>query len=293
MSNMSNDPPSGPGRRDLLRNSGLGALALGGLAAGGALIGSTKAAHAATVTDADILNFALNLEYLESEYYLYATTGKGLPSSDTSGSTGASGGVTGGSKVPFKSTAVEQYAMEIVSDEVQHVKFLRSALGSQAVSEPAINLRDSFNTLAKAAGLGSSFDPFANDLNFLLGAFIFEDVGVTAYHGAAPLVQNKQVLAAAAGILGTEAYHAALVRTNLFQMGQGTATAKIAALRAALSQAADDQGVVVNNSSNVVLNDSNAQVYSRTPRQVLNIVYGGIDASKGLFYPKGMNGAIR
>ncbi len=293
MTITSSDHPSEPGRRDLLRNSGLGALALGGLAAGSTLIGSTKAAYAASVTDADILNFALNLEYLEAEFYMRATTGRGLPSSDTTGSTGPSGGVTGGSKVPFSSAVIAQYANEIASDEVQHVIFLRAALGSQAVGEPAINLVDSFNTLAKVAGLPTPFNPFLNDTNFLLGAYIFEDVGVTAYHGAAPLVQNKQVLAAAAGILGTEAYHAALVRTNLFERNQGAATVKISAVRAALSQANDDQGVVVNGVSNVVLNDQQAQVYSRTPRQVLNIVYGGVNATRGLFYPSGMNGAIR
>lgn len=244
-----------------------------------------------TVTDTDILNFALNLEYLEAEFYLRAATGTGLSSSDT-GST--AGTVTGGAAVPFATAAIQQYANEIANDELAHVQLLRGALGSAAVSEPDIDFTNAFNAAAMAAGIGPAFNPFADEGSFLLGAFVFEDVGVTAYHGAASLISSSAILAAAAGILGTEAYHAGMIRTLIAQMGGTTlATAvKIQALRAA----AGGGGETTLTSSTIVNADSNSIAYDRTTNQVLHIVYlnadTGVVVTKGGFFPSGLNGTI-
>ncbi|MFZ3217808.1 MAG: ferritin-like domain-containing protein, partial [Candidatus Acidiferrales bacterium] len=227
------------------------------------------------VTDVDIFNFALNLEYLEAEYYLRAVTGTGLSSADVGTNPGT---VTGGAAVSFTTPAIAAYAAEIAADELAHVRFIRKALADLAVDEPAIDLTNSFNAAAMAAGIGSSFNPFADENSFLVGAFVFEDVGVTAYHGAATLLSSPNNLAYAAGIYATEAYHAGEIRTLIAQLGDPylTYANKISALRAAAGGGAE----TTLSSSSIVAADSNSIAYDRTTDLVLHIVY--LNATAGV-----------
>ena len=284
-------------RRRFLKSAsatGLGLVGAGLLASMEATSASASTDQSNAISDSAILNFALNLEYLEAEFYSYAVYGYGLPSSLTYGK-GQRGPVEGGHEVPFKSSSIRQFATEIARDEHEHVAFLRSALGSAAVARPEININTAFTAAATAAGLikkGQTFNVYANEDNFLLGAFIFEDVGVTAYKGAAPLISNKTYLGAAAGILAVEAYHAANIRTVLYDRGLAADANAISAARNSLD-GPDDQGVTLNGQANIVPADANGLAFSRTPGEVLNIVYLTPKvANSGGFFPQGVNGQL-
>lgn len=286
----------GLSRRKFLAGLSSSAAAAAALGVAGCSSGSQTMSSTPTptptpgVTDTDILNFALNLEYLEAEFYLRAATGTGLSDADAGSGAGA---VTGGAQVPFKTAAIQQYAMEIANDELAHVRFLRSALGSAAVSRPAIDLTNSFNAAASAAGIGSMFDPFSDEDSFLVGAFTFEDVGVTAYHGAAPLLTSTTNLGAAAAIMAVEAYHAGEIRTLIAGLGGNYVTYanQISALRGAAGGGAE----TTVSGSTITAADSNSIAYDRTTSQVLHIVYLNANAGvvkSGGFFPNGLNGTI-
>ena len=298
-------------RRRFLSSAGLAGLGVVGASAlvAGSANAQKVSTDAAALSDASVLNFALNLEYLEAQFYLHAVTGKGLPGSMTGGK-GTHGSVSGGRAVHFKSRHIREYAREIAADERAHVKFLRTALGSAAVAQPAIDLKKSFTAAAQAAGIvrpGHTFDAFACEENFLLAAFLFEDVGVTAYKGAAPLIKNKTYLDAAAGILAVEAYHAANVRTSLYTaegglLGTGLfgrdlrkAAGKLSDARDSLDgHGDDDQGIVnAQGDANIVPTDANGIAYGRQAANVLNVVYlTPKKATSGGFFPQGVNGDI-
>jgi Ferritin-like domain len=110
------DPTKRSGRRSFLRGLGLGAA---GAAFGATGLSATNALSAQPNLDVAILEFALNLEYLEAEFYLRATTGQGLSPADIGPNPGQ---VTGGQKVNFSSPINQAYANEIAAEEQKHVR---------------------------------------------------------------------------------------------------------------------------------------------------------------------------
>lgn len=250
-------------RRDLLYTTAKASLSVGLLGAFIAGCGGSGNDNNNGFTDVDILNFALNLEYLEAEFYAYAVTGaSGLDASEKNG-TGASGATTGGSQVDFSDGEVQAIATQIMHDEILHVRYLRSALGNKAVAKPAIKL--------DALGIG-----FASKAEFLALARAFEDVGVSAYAGAAGLIKLPAYTTAAAQILATEAYHAGNVRLLCVQKGVPTS-------------ALDGKDIPPRQEAYFPVQNSDALAIKRSTAEVLDIVYAGANAEGG-FYPNGLNG---
>src|SRR5687767_5582619 len=115
------------------REFGRRAVATGLWAAvGGAALGLPSVAQAQSITDIDILNFALNLEYLEAEFYTVATTGRRIEDLGIGvSSVGTPGGTVGGGV--SMDSRVAQVARDLANEEQMHVRFLRTALGSAPV----------------------------------------------------------------------------------------------------------------------------------------------------------------
>lgn len=232
------------------------------------------------IEEVDILNFALNLEYLEAEFYTYATTGKSITSfgvgttGRSNGSNQANGGTTkGGAKVTFskEESILHDIAAQIGADERAHVVLLRGALGSSAVAMPNIDL--------SAIGFG-----FGNQTDFLRAARILEDIGVTAYAGAAGMLKTPDIITAAAGLLGAEAEHAATIRTQIARLNIATtAIDGVDLIPPPSGEARQLLSIKV----------SDGLIATRTAGEVLYHALGGkAGVRQGGFFPTGLNGTI-
>ncbi|HLI77668.1 MAG TPA: ferritin-like domain-containing protein [Acidobacteriaceae bacterium] len=153
-------------------------------------------AQAAPATPAisDVLNFALNLEYLEANLYSIVTSGNPVAASLQGSAPGAITGSPG--KLTLDATTFALF-QALASDEVNHINDLRSAitsLNATPISQPAINYA------AKGA--------ITTQAQLLATTRQFTALGNSAYAGAAQfLVSNPAVLTVAAQILGAEGQH--------------------------------------------------------------------------------------
>jgi rubrerythrin len=136
----------------------------------------TRALAKSGVSDVDIVNFALTLEYLEATFY-----------------------TMGVKQVSGLSAADKKLAKQIRDDEDAHVDALIATvkkLGGKPAAKPTFDFGGAF----------------ASSAAFLKTANVLEDTGVSAYNGAATSIKSVDVLAAAGSIVQIEARHAALIR---------------------------------------------------------------------------------
>jgi hypothetical protein len=256
-------------RRAALTTLGLTGAAAGAFALTGCSDGGTIVTTSGTPSPLDVLNFALNLEYLEASFYLYITTGSGLSATDMGAGAGT---VSGGAKVTFTNPQVQTVAQNLATDEQEHVEFLRSTIsqaGGSPVPMPNLNL----------AAMGA----VTSDATFIAAARMLETVGVSAYAGgAAYLTTNPAALTYAAQILDTEAQHEGFLRQLCINLG-------------VTSAAVDSMDIPP--TSSAIFNTSPTTGFNvvRTTSQVLQIVYGAAGqtgVTKGGFFPNGLNGNI-
>jgi hypothetical protein len=250
------------------------------LAIAGAAVGAARLPLSAqTPAASDVVQFALNLEYLEADFYSIATTGqtlqqRGIPTSG-SGISGAT--TTSFGKVAFSNNLVFTAGVvaDIAIDEVDHVLDLRAALtanGITPIAKPPINL----DALASA---GASL---ANEQTFLALARGFEDVGISAYSGGATFLSGSPYLMTAARILAVEGLHSGNLRLEIARLGIPTT-------------ALDAADVIPRPSGSNFFstNLANGLVAFRTPSQVLFLVYGFMaNVTAGGFFPSGVNGVL-
>ena len=230
-----------------------------------------------TLSMVDLLNFALNIEYLGASFYLYITTGNGLSSADLGA---GAGDIPGIPKVNFTNPAVTAVAQELAADEVKHVQFLRatiSSLGGTPVSAPAINL----------AAMGA----LTSDATFLALGRQLATVGYSTYaaifmalsNPEASIGANGSAITYAAQILNTESQHEGTLRQFCIDLG-------------VVSPALDSNDRPP--SSTAIFNtlSNTGTILMRSTSSVLNIVYaapGKSAVTSGVFFPEGLNGNIK
>ena len=222
----------------------------------------------------DVLNFALNLEYLEANFYLYCSTGAGLSSTLNGGGAAVQG--------PPPKLALDANTLalcqQLAQDEVNHISLLRStisSLGGTQIAQPVINLAANGAVTTQA--------------QFLSAARQFTALGGSAYVGSAQfLVSNTTVLTAAGQILGAEGQHAGAI-------------AYLCNTQGVLSPPIDPNDIPPTPTNYFTVQPNTALSPARTTSQVLGVAYGSstptmqtpTGVTVGGFFPSGVNGNIK
>ncbi|KAL9435705.1 hypothetical protein AB3S75_021886 [Citrus x aurantiifolia] len=262
--------------------------------------------------DKDLIQVALNLEFLETEFFLNGALGRGLDSIEPEM---AAGGPppTGASKANLDHTTyriIEEFGYQ----EIGHLRAIVTTVGGFARPQIDLSCHNFANIFDQAVGykLTPPFDPYSNTVNYLLASYVIPYVGLVGYVGTIPNLVNCTSRSLVAGLLGVESGQDAVIRTLLYEradqivvpykMTVAEFTDRISALRNRLGMRGNkDEGLRVprrlgaenRTDSNILSANANSLSYSRTPPEILRIVYGtGSENKPGGFFPNGGNGAV-
>ncbi|KAF6142648.1 hypothetical protein GIB67_015134 [Kingdonia uniflora] len=262
--------------------------------------------------DVDKIQFALNLEFLEAEFFLFGATGFGL---DKNAPELAMGGPPPiGVRKANLDDVTERIINEFGLEEVGHLKAIIETLGG--FPRPLLDLssQNFAEVMDDAFGykLYPPFDPYLNSINYMLASYVIPYMGLVGYVGTNPYLKGYKSKRLLAGLLGVESGQDAVIRTYLYERvdlvvhpyNQTVAkfTDRISQLRNRLAGCGiKDEGLIVppqlgaeqRTSSNVLAANELSLSYDRSPAEILRVVYGsGKENVPGGFYPNGGNGKI-
>ncbi|KAH7513505.1 hypothetical protein FEM48_Zijuj12G0207400 [Ziziphus jujuba var. spinosa] len=263
-------------------------------------------------SDHDLLEFPLNLEYLEAEFFLYGSLGVGL---DHVAPNLTKGGPTPiGGQLATLDSVTRDVILQFALQEVGHLRAIQSVV--EGFPRPLLNLSAATfaSVIDSAFGikLDPPFNPYASTINYLIASYLVPYVGLTGYVGANAKLEGATSKRLVAGLLGVESGQDAVIRALLYERAHqivepyGTTvfefTNKISALRNKLGgEGVKDEGLLIppaegaegSITGNVLAGDPNSVAYERTPEEILRIVYGsGSEKVPGGFHPNGGDGNI-
>ncbi|XP_058076736.1 ferritin-like catalase Nec2 [Magnolia sinica] len=262
--------------------------------------------------DVEKIRFALNLEHLEADFFLFGALGYGLD--------GVAPELAQGGPPPIgaKKANLDNHTRQIIAEfgyqEVGHLRAIKSTVGGFA--RPVIDLSaKNFATIFDNAfekPLSPPFDPYISSVNYLLASYVIPYVGLVAYVGTNPNINGYVSKRLLAGLLAVESGQDAVIRALLYQRADELVppykhtvaefTARLSDLRNRLANCGiKDEGLFVplqlgaenKTTSNILSANADSVAYARTPAEILRMVYGtGNESKPGGFLPKGGSGRI-
>ncbi|XP_048441826.1 desiccation-related protein PCC13-62-like [Pyrus x bretschneideri] len=261
--------------------------------------------------DSDFLEFMLNLEYLDGEFYSYGVFGNDLDSISPNLSQGGPRPI-GGQKANLE-PLVTEIIKEFAYEQVGHIRAITQATGG--FPRPLINLSRALFSLVVDLALGypllPRFDPYANTVNYLIAAQALNYDGLVGYVYINANLNADAANRLGASLLGMKAGQNAVLRALLYERANQTVApynftvayivSRIAELGNKVTRGGLEEGIIVpitlgaenRTVTNVLSADTNSLSYARTPPEILRILYGtGNEYVPGGFFPAKANGQI-